>query len=508
MYSKIYSAALAGMESFLVEVETDVSDGLPHVEMVGALSTETKEARERVRTALKNAGIRIPPKRITISLAPADRRKDGTGFDLAMAAGILLALRLVPENRLLDSLVAGELSLDGSVRGIRGVLAIAWLARNEGLRRLYVPRANAAEGAVIEGIQVIAVDSVSHLVALLRGEDPGGAGTLPQREEDTESALDFSQIGGQAAVRRAAEAACAGGHNLLMVGPAGTGKSMVARRIPGILPPLSEEERIEISMVYSIGGYLAGGGGLIGSRPFRSPHHTISGAGLVGGGRIPRPGEISLAHGGVLFLDELPEFRRDVLETLRQPLEDRKLTIVRAGAAYEFPADFMLVAAMNPCRCGFYPDRSLCRCTQKEVDAYLERISRPLLDRIDICTEVGKTSYADLKKGGESSDTIRRRVMKARVIQRERFAGTGIRGNARIPAARLEEFCPMDVDAEALLMKIYEQKTVSIRGLHSLQRVARTLADLEGRDRIGYEHVSEAIFYRRPQEHIWKGEDL
>ena len=508
MYSKIYSAALAGMESFLVEVETDVSDGLPHVEMVGALSTETKEARERVRTALKNSGIRIPPKRITISLAPADRRKDGTGFDLAMAAGILLALRLAPEKRLADSLVVGELSLDGSVRGVRGVLAIAWLARKEGLRRLYDPRENETEGAALEGIQVIAVDSIGHLAAILRGEDSGAPGPPPQRNEVSAPALDFSQIGGQIVLRRAAEAACAGMHNLLMVGPAGTGKSMVAKRIPGILPPLSKEERIEISMIYSIGGYLAGGGGLIDRRPFRSPHHTISGAGLAGGGRIPRPGEISLAHGGVLFLDELPEFRRDVLETLRQPMEDRKLTIVRAGAAYEFPADFMLVAAMNPCRCGFYPDRSLCRCTQKEVDAYLERISRPLLDRIDICTEVEKTSYTDLKKSGEPSAQIRRRVEAARAIQKERFAGSGIRCNARIPAARLAEFCPMESGAEKLLMAVYEQKTVSIRGLHSLQRVARTLADLEGRDVIGYEHVCEAVFYRRPQEHIWKGENV
>ena len=505
MYSKIYSAALAGMESFLVEVETDVSDGLPHVEMVGALSAETKEARERVRTALKNSGIRIPPKRLTISLAPAGRRKEGTGFDLAIAAGILLALKLAPQKGLEGAAVVGEVSLDGSVRGVRGVLAIAWRARREGLRRLYVPRENVAEAAVLEGIEAVAVDSVGHLLALLRGECGCRPETARIETEETACGVDFNQIGGQESLKRAVEAACAGMHNLLMVGSAGTGKSMVARRIPGILPRLSDAERIEISTIYSIGGYLANGGGLIGRRPFRSPHHTISAAGLAGGGRIPRPGEISLAHGGVLFLDELPEFRRDVLETLRQPLEDRRLTIVRAGVAYEFPADFMLVAAMNPCRCGYYPDRS---CTQKEVDAYLGRISRPLLDRIDICTQVGKTTYAELKKRGESSETIRRRVEAVRTIQKKRFAGTNIRSNARIPASLLERFCPLEEKAERFLQKVYENKSVSVRGLHSLRRVARTLADLEGRETIGYEQVGEAVFYRQPQERIWEGEIL
>lgn len=507
MYSKIYSAALAGMESFLVEVETDVSDGLPHVEMVGALSAETREARERVRTALKNAGIRIPPKRLTISFAPADRRKEGTGFDLAIAAGILLALQLAPGKGLSEAVVVGELSLDGSVRGVRGVLAMAGRARKEGFRRLYISRENAAEAVMIEGMEVIAVDNVGQLVSMLRDERLYRPERPHAWQEESSCTEDFCQIGGQTIVKRAVEAACAGMHNLLMVGAAGTGKSMIAKRIPGILPKLSDAEQLEISTVYSIGGYLANGKGLIRSRPFRSPHHTISAAGLAGGGRVPRPGEISLAHGGVLFLDELPEFRRDVLETLRQPLEDRKLTIVRSGIAYEFPADFMLVGAMNPCRCGYYPDRSLCHCTQKEVDAYLGRISRPLLDRMDICTEVGKASYADLKKGGESSARIRQRVEAARQIQAERFRGTSIRCNARIPADLLTRFCPLEDKAETLLTSIYEKKTVSIRGLHSLQRVARTLADLEGRDSIGYEHVCEAVFYRGPQEHIWRGEE-
>lgn len=506
MYSKIYSAALAGMESFLVQVETDVSDGLPHVEMVGALSTETREARERVRTALKNEGIRIPPKRLTISLAPADRRKEGTGFDLAIASGIFMALRLAPPEGLKGSVVVGEVSLDGSVRGVRGILAMAWSARKEGFSRIYVPRENAKEGASVEGIQVIAVDSVGHLLSMLREPERCVPEQAPKWRESVDCREDFSQIGGQTVLKRAVEAACAGMHNLLMIGPAGSGKSMIAKRIPGILPGLTESERIEISTIYSIGGYLTSGGGLIDRRPFRSPHHTISPAGLAGGGRVPRPGEISLAHGGVLFLDELPEFRRDALETLRQPLEDRRLTIVRAGISYEFPADIMMVGAMNACKCGFYPDRSLCRCTQKEIDAYLGRISRPLLDRIDICAEAGKAAYADLKRTGESSEVIRRRVEAVRAIQRERFAGTVIRGNARIPAGQLDRFCPMTEAAERLLTTVYEKKTVSVRGLHSLRRVARTLADMEGREVIGREHIGEAVFYRSPQEHIWGGE--
>ena len=507
MYSKVYSAALAGMDSFLVQVETDVSDGLPHVEMVGALSPETREARERVRTALKNAGIRIPPKRITISLSPAGRRKEGAGFDLAVAAGILLALGLAPGERAADAVIAGEVCLDGTVRGIRGVMAMACQARDAGMRRLFVARENAMEGAVIEGIQVIPVDSVAGLLAMLRDEAlcvP--AVSPPWTEEDLPETVDFCQIGGQAALKRAAEVACAGMHNLLMVGVAGAGKSMVAKRIPTILPRLSKEESIAVSTIYSIGGYLPAGGSLIRSRPFRSPHHTVTAAGLAGGERIPRPGEISLAHGGVLFLDELPEFRVEALETLRQPMEDRKLVLVRAGVSYEFPADCMVVAAMNPCRCGFYPDRNRCRCTETEVRRYLGRISRPFLDRMDICAEVEKASYGDLAEGGETSAQIRRRVERTAQIQKERFRGTRIRFNGRIPASLLERYCPLTPRAEELLRQVYERLVTSTRGLHSLRRVARTIADLEGREIIGYEQISEAVFYRGPGEYLWGGE--
>ena len=508
LYAKVNSAALAGMDSFPVQVETDLSDGLPHVEMVGTLSTEAREARERVRTALKNSGIRIPPKKITVSLSPADRRKEGSGFDLAMAAGIAAAMGMISDRVLRDCMIVGEVCLDGRVRGVRGVLAIAGCARREGIRRLFVPRENAGEGAVFADLEVMGVGSVKELLSILRGENAG----VPEpgcvwSESLPESGEDFSQVGGQEAVKRAAEVACAGMHNMLMIGSAGAGKSMIARRIPTILPRLTRQESIEISTIYSIGGCLTEGGGLIRSRPFRSPHHTITAAGLAGGGRIPRPGEISFAHGGVLFLDELPEFRASVLETLRQPMEERRLTIVRAGVAYEFPADFMLVAAMNPCRCGYYPDRSLCRCTEREVRDYLGKLSRPLMDRIDICSEVGKVSYDCLRERGESSADIRARVERAAAIQSRRFAGTSIRFNSRIPAGQLYRYCNVSAEAETLLQKVYDRRTVTARGLHSLIRVARTIADLDESSAVEKRHVSEAVFYRGPREIFRGGEE-
>ena len=510
MYSKIYSAALAGMESFLVQVESDVSDGLPHVEMVGALSSETREARERVRTALKNAGIRIPPKKITVNLAPADRRKEGTGFDLAIAAGILVALELVPLDSLKDAVVVGEVSLDGGVRGIRGILAMADRIQRDGFQRFFVPRENAREAAVICGLDVIPVDSIGHLVSMLRREPTEEMQKKlvweePSVGKEQMGSLDFSQVGGQTVLKRAAEVACSGMHNFLMVGQAGAGKSMIAKRLPTILPQLTREESVRISTIYSVAGYLPPGQGLLTERPFRSPHHTVTAAGLAGGGRYPRPGEISLAHGGVLFLDELGEFRREVLETLRQPMEDRRLTLVRSGVSYQFPADFMLVAAMNPCRCGFYPDRTLCHCTDNDVRNYLGKVSRPLLDRMDICTQVGKVSYDDLSGGGESSQIIRERVEKTMAIQQQRFEGTPIRFNARIPASLLDQYCPMEPTAERLLCQVYEKMNLSTRGLHSIRRVARTLADMEGREIIGREQIQEAVFYRGPREKLWGG---
>lgn len=503
MYSKVYSAALAGTDSFLTGVETDVSDGLPHVDMVGMLSTEAREARERVRTALKNLGVRIPPKRITISLSPAEKRKEGTSFDLAMTAGILLALGLVPDTLSREAAFIGEVCLDGSVLGIRGVLPMVYQARQCGMKRIFVPRVNAGEGAAIDGIGVIGVGSVAELCDMLKGKIPCQAEPVPVWEEAKEgSELDFVQVGGQRAMKRAAEVACAGMHNLLMVGQAGSGKSMISRRLPTILPALTREESIQISMIYSAGGLLDGDG-LMTKRPYRSPHHTITQAGLAGGGRVPVPGEISLAHGGVLFLDELTEFRPEILETLRQPMEDHRLTIVRSKVSYTFPADFMLVGAMNPCRCGYYPDRNLCRCTEKEVRAYLNRISRPLLDRMDLCVQVSRPSYGDLQDTGETSEVIRRRVEEAYEIQRERFAGTGIRFNARIPASELDRYCPMEDNAAVFLRRVYEKMSLSARGLHSIRRVARTVADLDHSEKIRQAHLGEAVLYRSVQDRLW-----
>ncbi len=503
LYSRTESAALCGLEGFLVQVETDIGEGLPHVEMVGALSAETKEARERVRTALKNSGINIPAGRLTINLSPADRHKEGASFDLAIAAGLLLALGLVPAVNLDEAVLAGEVGLDGTVHGIRGVMAMAFCAKKESRRRFYVPRMNAEEASVADGLEVIPVDSITHLIDILKSDkitQVSRPAPWTAQEPDTDN--DFSQIGGQASLKRAAEVACAGMHNLLMIGSAGSGKSMVAKRIPSILPPLTRQESIEVSTVYSVAGYLEDGK-LIRQRPFRSPHHTVTAAGLAGGGRIPQPGEISLAHRGVLFLDELPEFRPGILEILRQPMEDHRLTIVRSGVSYEFPADFMLVAAMNPCRCGFYPDRSLCRCTEGEVQAYLGRISRPLLDRIDMCAEISRASYEDLQSISETSAQIRARVVRAVAVQTERYAGTQIHFNGRVPASALRLYCPTDESADRLLRQLYTGSIMSVRGLHSLIRVARTIADLEGKEVIGSEHIGEAVFYRGPQEKLW-----
>lgn len=503
MYSKVYSAGLAGMDSYITCVETDVSDGLPHVDMVGMLSAEAKEARERVRTALKNIGVRIPPKRITISLSPAEKRKAGTSFDLAIAAGILCALDLAPSEAVLSTVLVGEVRLDGTIAGIRGVLAMVFQARAQGFRRVFVPMSNAAEGAVIEGIQVVGVESLGQLWEMLTGKREYLIQEVPAWEKMKKSStLDFSQIGGQQSLKRAAEVACSGMHNLLMVGQAGSGKSMISQRIPTILPELTREESVQISTIYSVSGLLEDGS-LKTVRPYRSPHHTISAAGLAGGGRIPVPGEISLAHGGILFLDELAEFRPDILDTLRQPMEDHKLTIVRSGISYTFPADFMLVAAMNPCKCGYYPDRNLCRCTEKEVHAYLNRISRPLLDRMDICVEVSRAEYDDLQGAGEKSAVIRDRVQRVFRIQEERFQGTGIRFNSRIPSALLDTYCPLEDKAESYLRRIYERMAISTRGLHSIRRIARTIADMEQSDAIRQRHLSEAVLYRSVQDRIW-----
>ena len=506
MFASVLSAAIMGMDVHPIQVEADISDGLPTFTMVGFPSAQVKEAQDRVRTALRNNGIALPPKRITVNFAPADIRKQGAGFDLPLAAAVLAAAEILNAQQLEGVMMAGELSLNGEIHAISGILPMVIRAREEKCRFCMVPYGNLREARLVTDMKVIGVKNLIEMMEYIRRPDTYQWSEGAEAAEPGKENLDFSDIKGQESLKRAVEIAVSGFHNLLMIGPPGAGKTMVARRIPGIMPPLTFEEGLELTKIYSIAGLISPTDPLIRNRPFRSPHHTCSALALAGGGKNPRPGEITLAHRGVLFLDEMLEFSRRSLEILRQPLEDKVIHISRVSGTYDFPADFILCAAMNPCPCGQYPDMNLCRCTPLQVSQYLGRISQPLLDRLDLCAEVSPVSYEGLSSvsRGENTETIRARVESVQQIQKERYKEEKIQFNGEMRGKQIEKFCHLDQEAENLLKMAFEHMPFSARAYHRLLKVGRTIADMEGSEIIKKDHIGEALSYRAFDKKYWK----
>lgn len=512
MFHKVSSSAVMGIDGVIIHVEADVSDGLPMFSMVGCLSPSVREAGERVRTALKNSDFFLPPKRITVNLSPGNLKKYGTGFDLPIAVAILLCMGITPgQNINLDkTLIIGELGLDGMVKPVNGILPMIYDCCGLGYDTCIVPVENAKEAALVDGVKVFGVESLRQAINEITGMDS----LVPYKGCDSHTVLeteklDFSEIKGQASIRRGMEIAAAGFHNVLMTGAAGAGKSMIAKRLPTIMPKMTFGERVQVTKIYSINGMLRDGMGLIQERPFRSPHHTITGHALIGGGVNPRPGEVSMAHNGVLFLDELPEFNKNVLEVLRQPMEDGTVSLSRVNASYVFPCDFMLVAAMNPCPCGFYPDRRRCTCTVAQIKKYQGRISGPLLDRIDMYMEVRPLKYESMfsEEEAENSKSIRERVEQARLIQKKRYEGTTIYFNSQLEGALVRKYIKLGQDAEHELKNHAEHANISARGMNRIIKLSRTIADLDGSENVQKRHVEEACFYRNSIKHMEGGCD-
>lgn len=506
MFSSVLSADVRGIFGVPILVETDISDGLPGLTMVGYLTSAVKESADRVRTAMKNTGISLPPKKITINLSPADTKKEGTGFDLAIAISMMCSLGMFPPESIEEMMFLGELGLDGSVKRIRGILPMVEMAKEQGCKICVMPKENVAEGRIVKGITCIGVSCLRAAMRyIIEKYSPEEENSVSKPSEEAQDMPDFSKIRGQEGVKVAAKIAAAGRHNLLMIGPPGSGKTMIARCIPTILPPMSEEECFEVTKIYSVCGILSEGGSLVKERPFRAPHHTVSVAAMVGGGRKVMPGEVSLSNHGCLFLDEITEIPRNVLESLRQPLEDGKVQISRVNGTDIFPANTMLVAAMNPCRCGYYPDMNKCHCTTRDLSRHITKISMPFVDRMDLCVEVPRVAFEQLtaKEESQTSKQLREEVILAHEMQKQRYQGTSYRFNADVKGADTETYFRIGKKEKQLLSDAFESLHLTARSYHKILKVARTVADLDGKQDVERSHILQAICYRNVDRKFW-----